>query len=229
MSQHPNFGSGSRKIIEELCRELGISMILFDAGGTAYWGILSRIEDGRFARLTPPPGKRGVVVIAPNGDFYREDFTIVDLCNIVGKAVNVIPDIFDGCKNFRKAALTLGITDQSPIENSVTMDEKLSIPTVQVIEDNDGEPRGRDDIIDQLCFFQGQNGFNARTWGGFQFTCSRLVDIEDCLIVLTDVKLRLPGDDEKIFLNTVTLVINAILSFGISSQEECDDDCHSCP
>lgn len=80
--------SGTRSIIHELCQEIGLNMVLFLADGTTYYGLLQRIEDGRFARLTPAGGLRNVVVIPPNGVAYLEDFTLIDLCTIVAKSVN---------------------------------------------------------------------------------------------------------------------------------------------
>lgn len=80
--------SGTKSLTRELCHEIGLNMVLFLADGTTYYGLLQRIEDGRFARLTPAGGKQNVVVIPPNGLVYLEDFTLIDLCTIVAKSVN---------------------------------------------------------------------------------------------------------------------------------------------
>jgi hypothetical protein len=81
--------NGTRSLIRELCREIGLNVVLFLADGTTVFGLLQRIEDGRFARLTPAGGQKNVVVIPPNGVAYLEDFTLLDLCTIVAKSVNV--------------------------------------------------------------------------------------------------------------------------------------------
>ncbi len=80
--------SGTRNLIHELCREIGLNMVLFLSDGTTYYGLLQRVENGRFARLAPAGGQRSVVVIPPNGLAYLEDFTLIDLCTIVAKSVN---------------------------------------------------------------------------------------------------------------------------------------------
>ncbi|SDD98607.1 hypothetical protein [Sporomusa acidovorans] len=80
--------SGTRSIIRELCQEIGLNVVLFTADGTTFFGLLQRIEDGRFARLTPAGGQRHVIVIPPNGVVYLEDFTLIDLCTLVAKSVN---------------------------------------------------------------------------------------------------------------------------------------------
>lgn len=91
------------------------------------------------------------------------------------------------------------------------------------------EERQGGSFIHQLEFFQGQNGVNIRTWGGFQFTCGRLMDIDDCLATLTDVSVVLPGSPECFRLNFVTVNLSLLTSFGISDRKNCPDcDDHHC-
>ncbi len=80
--------SGTRSMVHELCDEIGLNMVIFLSDGTTYYGLLQRVEDGRFARLAPAGGQQNVVVIPPNGLAYLEDFTLIDLCTIVAKSVN---------------------------------------------------------------------------------------------------------------------------------------------
>ncbi|QDR83031.1 hypothetical protein [Sporomusa termitida] len=89
------------------------------------------------------------------------------------------------------------------------------------------EDRSKGSFISQLCFYQGQAGVNIRTWGGFQFTCGRLMDIDDCLATLTDVAVVLPGSEECFQLNFVTVNLSLLTSFGISDRENCPD-CDYC-
>ncbi|SDD98665.1 hypothetical protein [Sporomusa acidovorans] len=89
------------------------------------------------------------------------------------------------------------------------------------------EARQGNNFIEQLCFFQGQQGVNIRTWGGFQFTCGRLMDIDDCLATLTDVSVVIPGSPECFELNFVTVNLSWLTSFGISDRKNCPD-CDKC-
>ena len=90
------------------------------------------------------------------------------------------------------------------------------------------EDRQSASFIDELVFYQGQTGVNIRTWGGFQFTCGRLMDIDDCLATLTDVSVVIPGSPECFQLNFVTINLSLLTSFGISDRincPECDTIC----
>jgi hypothetical protein len=89
------------------------------------------------------------------------------------------------------------------------------------------EDRQGGSFICQLEDFEGQTGVNLRTLGGFQFTCGRLMDIDDCLATLTDVSVVLPGSPECFQFNFVTVNLSLLTSFGISDRSNCPecDDC----
>lgn len=89
------------------------------------------------------------------------------------------------------------------------------------------EIRQSNNFHNELCVFQGQTGVNIRTWGGFQFTCGRLMDIDDCLATLTDVAVVIPGSFECFRINFVTVNLSLLTSFGISSRKDCPD-CDNC-
>ena len=64
---------------------------------------------------------------------------------------------------------------------------------------------------------QGEEDVIIRTVGFFQFDLGRLVRVEDCLVVGTDVDAHLPGGD-TIELGNLTINLCAITSVAIDSD-----------
>jgi hypothetical protein len=69
-------------------------------------------------------------------------------------------------------------------------------------------------LIHILKRLQGEEDVIMRTVGGFQFDEGRLVRVDDCLALATDVEVFLPGGD-SIDLGNLTVNVCAITSVGV--------------
>lgn len=85
--------------------------------------------------------------------------------------------------------------------------------TEEVVERN-----ARCNIIHVLKRLQGEQDVIVRTVGLFQFDLGRLVRVEDCMVVGTDVEVYLPSGD-TIEVGNVTINLCAITSIGIDARE----------
>ncbi|MCX7781739.1 MAG: hypothetical protein N2491_12680 [Negativicutes bacterium] len=165
----------------------GQNVLLFTADGFTFFGMLDRFEDG-IVTLVPASEESEVIVTTPGGDTFNEDLSYIDICVIVALSKNVDDNPLDGLAQTAKPAVTPE-TDRGP----------------------------RCKLIHILKRLQGEEDVIMRTIGGFQFDEGRLVRVEDCFAVATDVEVRLPGGD-SVDVNNITINLCALTSVAV------DDD-----
>jgi small nuclear ribonucleoprotein (snRNP)-like protein len=157
-------------LVRELERELNTDIVLFGFDGFAYFGNLQAIEDCRLAILSPAIEAKcnDVEILTPGGEILHVDFTRVDLWNIVAKGTAIVRD---------------------PFENN---DEVASrIDSEEATERTESRH-----LVRVLCRMVG-DAVVLTTLGGFSIE-GTLIAIDDCLAILSNTDIFVPGSSSPI-------------------------------
>lgn len=158
-------------LVRELERELNTDVVLFGFDGFAFFGNLQAIEDCRLAILSPAKEAKcnNVEILTPGGEVLHVDFTRVDLWNIVAKGTAIVRD---------------------PFENKHNHEESTRI------ESEDAERTESRHLVRVLCRMIGDSVV-LTTLGGFSIE-GTLIAIDDCLAILTNTDIFVPGSSTAI-------------------------------
>ncbi|AJQ28298.1 hypothetical protein [Pelosinus fermentans] len=159
-------------LVRELERELNTDVVLFGFDGFAYFGNLQAIEDCRIAILSPAIEAKchAVEILSPGGEILHVDFTRVDLWNIVAKGTAIVRDPFENLD----ASLESARTD---FEEATERTESRHLVRV-------------------LCRMVGDSVV-LTTLGGFSIE-GTLIAIDDCLAILSNTDIFVPGSSTPI-------------------------------
>jgi small nuclear ribonucleoprotein (snRNP)-like protein len=162
----------NQSLVRELERELNTDIVLFGFDGFAYFGNLQAIEDCRLAILSPAIQAEcnDVEILTPGGEVLHVDFTRVDLWNIVAKGTAIVRDPFEDLQNQE--------------ESSRTDSEEATERT---------ESRH---LVRVLCRMVGDSVV-LTTLGGFCIE-GTLIAIDDCLAILSNTDIFVPGSRTSI-------------------------------
>jgi len=156
-------------LIRELCHELNTDVVLFSFDGSAYFGNLQAIEDGRLALLAPAihAESSAVEILTAGGEVIHVDFARVDLWPLVGKGTAIVSDPLES-------------GDDGVVLQSVpTTDRQESHCLIHILRREIGER-----------VFIG-------TLGGFVFE-GTLGAVDDELAILTVAEIFVPGTSSSI-------------------------------
>ncbi|SFM27986.1 hypothetical protein [Pelosinus propionicus] len=159
-------------LVRELERELNTDVVLFGFDGFAYFGNLQAVEDCRIAILSPAIEAKcnAVEILTPGGEILHVDFTRVDLWNIVAKGTAIVRDPFANLDESLESART-------DLEEATERTESRHLVRV-------------------LCRMVGDSVV-LTTLGGFSIE-GTLIAIDDCLAILSNTDIFVPGSSSPI-------------------------------
>ena len=162
----------NQSLVRELERELNTDVVLFGFDGFAYFGNLQAVEDCRIAILSPAieADDNDVEILSPGGEILHVDFTRVDLWNIVAKGTAIVSD---------------------PFENSEASLEPARTDFEEAIERTESRH-----LVRVLCRMVGDSVV-LTTLGGFSIE-GTLIAIDDCLAILSNTDIFVPGRSSSI-------------------------------
>ncbi|MCC5466086.1 hypothetical protein [Pelosinus baikalensis] len=162
----------NQSLVRELERELNTDVVLFGFDGFAYFGNLQAVDDCRIAILSPAIEAKcnAVEILSPGGEILHVDFTRVDLWNIVAKGTAIVRDPFENLD----ASLESARTD---FEEATERTESRHLVRV-------------------LCRMVGDSVV-LTTLGGFSIE-GTLIAIDDCLAILSNTDIFVPGSSTPI-------------------------------
>lgn len=162
----------NQALVRELERELNTDVVLFGFDGFAYFGNLQAVEDCRIAILSPAIEAKcnAVEILSPGGEILHVDFTRVDLWNIVAKGTAIVRDPFENLEDSLESART-------DFEEATERTESRHLVRV-------------------LCRMVGDSVV-LTTLGGFSIE-GTLIAIDDCLAILSNTDIFVPGSSSPI-------------------------------
>jgi small nuclear ribonucleoprotein (snRNP)-like protein len=162
----------NQALVRELERELNTDVVLFGFDGFAYFGNLQAVEDCRIAILSPAIEAKcnAVEILTPGGEILHVDFTRVDLWNIVAKGTAIVRDPFENLEDSLESART-------DFEEATERTESRHLVRV-------------------LCRMVGDSVV-LTTLGGFSIE-GTLIAIDDCLAILSNTDIFVPGSSSPI-------------------------------
>ena len=162
----------NQALVRELERELNTDIVLFGFDGFAYFGNLQAVEDCRIAILSPAIEAKcnAVEILTPGGEILHVDFTRVDLWNIVAKGTAIVRDPFENLEDSLESART-------DFEEATERTESRHLVRV-------------------LCRMVGDSVV-LTTLGGFSIE-GTLIAIDDCLAILSNTDIFVPGSSSPI-------------------------------
>jgi small nuclear ribonucleoprotein (snRNP)-like protein len=162
----------NQALVRELDRELNTDVVLFGFDGFAYFGNLQAVEDCRIAILSPAIEAKcnAVEILTPGGEILHVDFTRVDLWNIVAKGTAIVRDPFENLEDSLESART-------DFEEATERTESRHLVRV-------------------LCRMVGDSVV-LTTLGGFSIE-GTLIAIDDCLAILSNTDIFVPGSSSPI-------------------------------
>jgi small nuclear ribonucleoprotein (snRNP)-like protein len=160
-------------LVRELERELNTDVVLFGFDGFAYFGNLQAIEDCRLAILSPAIEAKcnDVEILTPGGEVLHVDFTRVDLWNIVAKGTAIVRDPFEH--------------EHSNNDGAPRIDSEESTERTESRH-----------LVRVLCRMVG-DAVVLTTLGGFSIE-GTLIAIDDCLAILSNTDIFVPGSSSPI-------------------------------
>ncbi len=182
-------------LVRELERELNTDVVLFGFDGFAYFGNLQAIEDCRIAILSPAieADCNDVEILTPGGEVLHVDFTRVDLWNVVAKGTAIVKGPFDNLND-----------DGGPRTDSEEVGERT-------------ESRH---LVRVLCRMVG-DGVVITTLGGFSIE-GTLIAIDDCLAILSNTDIFVPGSSSPISDRRIrSAVVNLDALTSVSGDRCC--------
>jgi len=162
----------NQALVRELERELNTDVVLFGFDGFAYFGNLQAVEDCRIAILSPAIEAKcnAVEILTPGGEILHVDFTRVDLWNIVAKGTAIVRDPFENLEDSLESTRT-------DFEEATERTESRHLVRV-------------------LCRMVGDSVV-LTTLGGFSIE-GTLIAIDDCLAILSNTDIFVPGSSSPI-------------------------------